>query len=232
MLFQKKSVSITLIHGFSFGANIINNAYICIKIDIYMNSPLNNLTAYRVVLGSGSPRRRELLGLLDIDFTVDTSHPVDEIVPDGMSPEMVPEYLSQLKADAFTLLPGDDRLVITADTVVILDGEVLGKPHGEEDAMGMLRKLSGNIQTVVTGVTVRTAERSMSLSATSTVEFARLTDEERGYYINRYRPFDKAGAYGIQEWIGAAAIQGISGSFYNVMGLPVHRLYEALKLFC
>ena len=120
MLFQKKSVSITLIHGFSFGANIINNAYICIKIDIYMNSPLNNLTAYRVVLGSGSPRRRELLGLLDIDFTVDTSHPVDEIVPDGMSPEMVPEYLSQLKADAFTLLPGDDRLVITADTVVFL----------------------------------------------------------------------------------------------------------------
>ena len=180
MLFQKKSVSITLIHGFSFGANIINNAYICIKIDIYMNSPLNNLTAYRVVLGSGSPRRRELLGLLDIDFTVDTSHPVDEIVPDGMSPEMVPEYLSQLKADAFTLLPGDDRLVITADTVVILDGEVLGKPHGEEDAMGMLRKLSGNIQTVVTGVTVRTAERSMSLSATSTVEFATLTDEEIG----------------------------------------------------
>ena len=231
MLFQKKSVSITLIHGFSFGANIINNAYICIKIDIYMNSPLNNLTAYRVVLGSGSPRRRELLGLLDIDFTVDTSHPVDEIVPDGMSPEMVPEYLSQLKADAFTLLPGDDRLVITADTVVILDGEVLGKPHGEEDAMGMLRKLSGNIQTVVTGVTVRTAERSMSLSATSTVEFATLTDEEIGYYINRYRPFDKAGAYGIQEWIGAAAIMGISGSFYNVMGLPVHRLYEALKLF-
>ncbi len=231
MLFQKKSVSITLIHGFSFGANIINNAYICIKIDIYMNSPLNNLTVYRVVLGSGSPRRRELLGLLDIDFTVDTSHPVDEIVPDGMSPEMVPEYLSQLKADAFTLLPGDDRLVITADTVVILDGEVLGKPHGEEDAMGMLRKLSGNIQTVVTGVTVRTAERSMSLSATSTVEFATLTDEEIGYYINRYRPFDKAGAYGIQEWIGAAAIKGISGSFYNVMGLPVHRLYEALKLF-
>lgn len=209
MLFQKKSVSITLIHGFSFGANIINNAYICIKIDIYMNSPLNNLTVYRVVLGSGSPRRRELLGLLDIDFTVDTSHPVDEIVPDGMSPEMVPEYLSQLKADAFTLLPGDDRLVITADTVVILDGEVLGKPHGEEDAMGMLRKLSGNIQTVVTGVTVRTAERSMSLSATSTVEFATLTDEEIGYYINRYRPFDKAGAYGIQEWIGAAAIKGI-----------------------
>ena len=122
-------------------------------------------------------------------------------------------------------------LVITADTVVILDGEVLGKPHDEAAAAGMLRMLSGRVQTVVTGVTVSTASRRESFSAVSTVEFAPLSDEEILYYVGRYRPLDKAGAYGIQEWIGAAAIKGISGSFYNVMGLPVHRLYEILKLF-
>lgn len=196
-----------------------------------MFHPLENLSKYNVILASGSPRRRELLGLLDIDFTVDTSHPVDETVPPGTEAHDVPVYLSCLKADAYPLTPGDDRLVITADTLVILDGDVLGKPADASEAMEMLRRLAGRKQTVVTGVTLRTAMRSLTFSATSVVEFGELTDDEIRYYIDRYHPFDKAGAYGIQEWIGAAAIKGIDGSFYNVMGLPVHRLYEALKSF-
>jgi len=196
-----------------------------------MFHPLENLDAYRVVLASGSPRRRELLGLLDINFTVDTSHPVDERVPDGLSAAEVPVYLSRLKADAYPLVGQDDRLVITADTVVILDGEVLGKPADRAGAVDMLKALSGRVHMVVTGVTVRTSGRSVTFSAGSRVELGILTDDEIHYYIDRYRPFDKAGAYGIQEWIGAAAIKGINGSFYNVMGLPVHRLYDVLKTF-
>ena len=201
------------------------------KIDKNMFHPLENLDKLSVVLASGSPRRRELLGLLDLNFTVDTSHAVDERVPDGLAAPEVPVYLSRLKADAFPLAESDSRLVITADTVVILDGEVLGKPRDEEDARAMLRRLSGRVQTVVTGVTVRTSERCETFSAESKVEFAELTDDEIDYYVTRYRPLDKAGAYGIQEWIGAAAIRGITGSFYNVMGLPVHRLYDVLKSF-
>lgn len=196
-----------------------------------MFHPLENLDKFCVVLASGSPRRKELLGLLDLSFTVDTSHSVDEKVPDGMPAEEVPGYLSRLKADAFPLSEADGRLVITADTVVILDGEVLGKPRDEDDAKAMLRRLSGRVQTVVTGVTVRTSERCESFFAESKVEFAELADAEIDYYVDRYKPLDKAGAYGIQEWIGAAAIRGISGSFYNVMGLPVHRLYDVLKSF-
>ncbi len=196
-----------------------------------MFHPLENLDRFSVVLASGSPRRKELLGLLDLSFTVDTSHSVDEKVPECMPARQVPAYLSRLKADAFPLAEQDERLVITADTVVILDGEVLGKPRDEEDARAMLRRLSGRVQTVVTGVTVRTSERCETFSAESEVEFAELTDAEIDYYVDRYRPLDKAGAYGIQEWIGAAAIRGITGSFYNVMGLPVHRLYDVLKSF-
>lgn len=227
-----KSVKVTLVLRIELMSSVSNILCIFVfKIGKTMKSPLENLSIYNVVLGSGSPRRRELLGLLDIEFTVDTGHAIDETVPCGMSPERVPEYLSRLKAEVFSLEPGDSRLVITADTVVILDGEVLGKPHDEAAAAGMLRMLSGQVQTVVTGVTVSTVSRRESFSAVSTVEFAPLSDEEILYYVGRYRPLDKAGAYGIQEWIGAAAIKGISGSFYNVMGLPVHRLYEALKLF-
>ena len=196
-----------------------------------MFHPLENLDRYKIVLASGSPRRRELLGLLDIDFTVDTSHPVDELFPPGMPIDSIPKYLSRLKAEAYPLMDDDDRLIITADTMVILDGHALGKPHDTQDAENMLRTLAGKTQTVVTGVTVRTCGRTVSISATSEVEFGPLDDEEIHYYIERYRPLDKAGAYGIQEWIGAAAIRGINGSFYNVMGLPVHRLYELLKTF-
>lgn len=196
-----------------------------------MFHPLENLDKYRVVLASGSPRRKELLALLDHPFTVDTSHPVDETVSPDMAPDKVPSYLSRLKAYGFPLAEDDDRLVITADTVVILDGDVLGKPHDKEDAIAMLHRLAERDQEVVTGVTIRTTSRCETFTATSCVEFAHLSDKEIRYYVDTYSPLDKAGAYGIQEWIGAAAIKSISGSFYNVMGLPVHKLYEKLKDF-
>ena len=194
-----------------------------------MFRPLENLRGYDVILASGSPRRRELLGMLDIDFRVDTSHPVDETIPTDLPVSEVAPYLSRLKAEAYPLEAGDNKLVITADTVVIIDGKVLGKPFDEADACAMLSRLQGHKQTVITGVTVRTASMITTFSSESEVEFAPLTDDEIAYYVQSYRPLDKAGAYGIQEWIGAAGIKGINGSFYNVMGLPVQRLYSLLK---
>ena len=196
-----------------------------------MNQPLENIKDFDIILASGSPRRRELLGMLDVDFRVDTSHGVDETVPEGVSPMDVAPYLSQLKASAYPLTKDDGKLVITADTVVIIDDEVLGKPADENEACEMLEKLQGRVQTVVTGVTVRTYNKSVTFRAESKVEFAKLSRPEIEYYVRKYKPLDKAGAYGIQEWIGAAGIKGIEGSFYNVMGLSVHRLYECLKNF-
>lgn len=194
-----------------------------------MFHPLENLRNHDVILASGSPRRRELLSMLDVDFRVDTSHSVDETVPAGLPAEETAPYLSRLKAEAYPLTEGDGKLVITADTVVIINGKVLGKPADEAEACVMLSQLQGRTQKVITGVTVRTADSMTTFSAESEVEFAPLTDEEIAYYVEHYRPLDKAGAYGIQEWIGAAGIKGIKGSFYNVMGLPVQRLYSLLK---
>lgn len=191
--------------------------------------PLENLRDYDVILASGSPRRRELLGMLDIDFRVDTSHSVDETIPADLPVTEVAPYLSRLKAEAYPFEEGDRKLVITADTVVIIDGKVLGKPFDEADACAMLSQLQGRTQKVITGVTVRTASMITTFSAESEVEFAPLTDDEIAYYVHSYHPLDKAGAYGIQEWIGATGIKGINGSFYNVMGLPVQRLYSLLK---
>ncbi len=196
-----------------------------------MFHPLANLDRYEIILASGSPRRRELLAMLDIDFTVDTSHPVDETVPEGMKAEEIPLYLSQLKAAAYPLADDGKKLIITADTVVILDDMVLGKSEDLRGAADMLAMLQNRTQRVVTGVTIRKSTDSVSFSAESEVDFGTLTPEEIAYYVERYSPLDKAGAYGIQEWIGAAAIRGIRGSFYNVMGLPVHRLYSELKKF-
>lgn len=187
------------------------------------------LSDFDIILASGSPRRRELLEMLGLKFRVDTSHSVDEIVPPGMAADEVPLYLSGLKADGYPIRPSDRSLVIAADTVVIIDGEVIGKPADLDEARAMLSRLSGRVHRVITGVTVRTAERRVQFTAESTVEFSKLTREEIDYYVDRFRPLDKAGAYGIQEWIGAAAIVGISGSFYNVMGLPVQRLYQVLR---
>lgn len=183
------------------------------------------------MLASGSPRRRELLGMLGITFDIIKPDNVAEVYPVDLPPEQVAEYLARLKADACRPACGTGDMVITADTTVVCGGEVLGKPAGADEARSMLRTLSGRTHTVYTGVAVMTADRTDSFTSATEVTFAPLTDEEINYYIDRYRPFDKAGAYGIQEWIGAIAVGRIDGSYYNVMGLPVHRLYRLLLTF-
>lgn len=190
---------------------------------------LDNLKKYNIILASGSPRRKELLEGLGVDFRVEVVNGIEETYPHHLPVEEIPVYLSRLKAHAYQANAND--LIITADTVVILNGKVIGKPHDEAEAKRMLSELSGNVHTVVTGVTVFTADRVESLSCSSEVEFAPLSDEEIDYYVENYRPLDKAGSYGIQEWIGYMGIKGIKGSFYNVMGLPVQRLYALLKTF-
>ncbi len=190
---------------------------------------LNNLEKYDVVLGSNSPRRRELLADMGVKFRVEAIKGIDESYPASLPVEDIPVYLSRLKADGHRL--NDNELLITADTVVVLDEEVLGKPVDVADAQRMLRSLSGRAHRVISGVCVSTIDRVESFADTSIVHFAELTDEEIGYYIERYRPLDKAGAYGIQEWIGNIGISGINGDFYNVMGLPTRKLYQVLKSF-
>lgn len=181
------------------------------------------------ILASGSPRRRELMAMLDVDFRVDTSRPVDEVVPDGLPAAEVPAYLSRLKAAPYLADLKADEVLITADTVVILDDKVIGKPANEEDARQILRRLAGRTHRVITGVSIGRPGRPLeTFSEVTEVEFDSLTDDQINYYVERYRPLDKAGAYGIQEWIGAAAVKGIRGSFYNVMGLPIHALFRHL----
>lgn len=187
----------------------------------------------RLVLASGSPRRRELLHMIADRFTVE---PVD--VDESYSPDMdameVAEYLSLKKAAAFNTAHAHERgeyLAITSDTVVVLDGHVLGKPHSELEAVRMLKALSGRVHRVVSGVALTDGIRTVAERAVTEVEFAPLTGDEIESYVDICRPLDKAGAYGIQEWIGAIGVKGINGSFYNVMGLPVHVLYNMLKQF-
>ncbi len=190
---------------------------------------LENLEKYDIVLGSNSPRRRELLNDMGLTFRVEAIKGIDESYPASLPVEEIPVYLARIKAEGHPLQPHE--LLITADTIVVLDEQVLGKPEGEADAHRMLRSLSGRAHRVISGVCVTTAERTESFSDTSIVHFAELTDEEIDYYIKHYRPLDKAGAYGIQEWIGNIGISGISGDFYNVMGLPTRKLYQLLKSF-
>ncbi len=185
----------------------------------------------RIILGSRSPRRRELLADCDITFEVADSYEVEEIFPADLPAAEVAEYLSRLKADGYPLPLAENDILITADTVVINNGEILGKPADRDHAIRMIASLGGKTHTVVTGVTIRTAERSVSFSSSSEVTFRALDTDEIEYYVDTYHPFDKAGAYGIQEWIGCTAIESISGSFYNVMGLPVAALYKQLKQF-
>lgn len=163
------------------------------------------------------------------DFKIASGKDVDEVYPANLEPEKVPEYLSRLKATAYAGDLAEDDVLITADTVVIIDGKILGKPHGRGEAIDMLSTLAGRPHTVVTGVTLTTVNNSVSFSQRTEVFFDSLTEDEIVYYVDNFKPFDKAGAYGIQEWIGAAAITGIKGSFYNVMGLPVHALFLELK---
>ena len=190
---------------------------------------LNNLEKYDVVLGSNSPRRRELLNDMGVTFRVESIKGIDETYPASLPVEEIPVYLARLKADSHPLK--DNELLITADTIVVLDDAVLGKPMGEQDAHNMLRALSGRSHRVISGVCVMTRERCESFADTSIVRFADLADDEIDYYIEHYRPLDKAGAYGIQEWIGNIGIAGINGDFYNVMGLPTRKLYQVLKTF-
>lgn len=190
---------------------------------------LDNLKKYQIILASGSPRRRELLKALGVNFRVEVAKGIEETYPVDLPVCEIPVFLSRQKAHAYHAQPGD--MIITADTVVILDKKVMGKPADEVEARRMLSALSGRVHKVVTGVTISTANRVESFSCTSEVEFAPLTDDEIDYYVTNFRPFDKAGSYGIQEWIGYVGIKGIRGSFYNVMGLPVQRLYAMLKTF-
>lgn len=192
---------------------------------------LDNLKKYQIILGSNSPRRKELLAGLDLNFEVRTLSGIDESFPSTLPVEAVPLFIAGKKADAFKDKLNDNELLITADTVVLTDSEIIGKPTDKADAVRILNLLSGRIHQVITGVHIITREKSSCFSVTSTVSFAKLKQEEIEYYLEKYNPYDKAGSYGIQEWIGYIGVESINGSFYNVMGLPVQRLYRELQQY-
>lgn len=192
---------------------------------------LSHLKKYEILLASNSPRRRELLAGLDIDYRVTALPEVDESYPDTLSGEEIPLYISQEKAAAYRRFMKDNTLLITADTIVWLDGKVYGKPRDTADAKAMLQALSGKTHTVITGVTLTSLQKQLSFAVSTEVTFAALDDDEIDYYVETYRPLDKAGAYGVQEWIGYIGVTGLKGSYYNVMGLPIQRLYTELKKF-
>lgn len=183
------------------------------------------LKPYRLILASQSPRRRQLLADAGIEFVLAPRFECEESFPEEMPAGEVAEYLANLKSEAYPELLGEKEILLTADTVVIACGRILGKPADRAEAIGMIEMLSGRDHEVVTGVTLRSAERTKRFSVSTKVRFRTLTPEEIEYYVDTYRPYDKAGSYGIQEWIGYVGIEGIEGSFYNVMGLPVQRLY-------
>ena len=191
---------------------------------------LENLRDYKIVLASNSPRRRELLSGLDIPFEVKTIDGLEETYPPSLSPFDVARHIALGKASAYRDVMHEDELIITADTIVIVGDEVLGKPRDEDDARLMLSKLRGLTHHVVTGVCIMTRYEQRSFSVRTDVTFAPLSDEDINYYITKYKPFDKAGAYGVQEWIGYVGVTGMNGSYYNVMGFPIQRVYEELKL--
>lgn len=190
---------------------------------------LDNLKKYKIILASNSPRRRELLSGLGVDYEVKIVPGIDETYPESLNGEEIPVYIAQEKANAYRASPQPDELVITADTIVYVDGMVLGKPVDEADACRMLRMLSGRTHQVITGVCLTTVDFQKSFASVTEVTFDTLSDEEIGYYVEKYHPMDKAGSYGVQEWIGFVGVTGLKGSYYNVMGLPVQRLYKELK---
>ncbi|MBN2638835.1 MAG: septum formation protein Maf [Bacteroidales bacterium] len=192
---------------------------------------LNQLLNYDVVLASGSPRRKELLSSMGISFRVEV-HPVDESLPENISPAEAATYLSRLKITNFPKAScKENTLIITADTIVAAGNEMLAKSDTPEEAAAMLQKLSGKKHEVITGVSLRLQNRIHDFRACTDVYFKNLTEEEILYYINRFEPYDKAGSYGIQEWIGHIGIHRIEGSYFNVMGLPTHKLYDELQKF-
>ena len=189
------------------------------------------ITNYKVLLASNSPRRKELLQGIDIDFEIKVLPDIDESYPASLPVEEVAEFIAEKKASSYINNLKEDELLITADTVVILDGAIFGKPNNKEEANAMLTALSGKAHRVISGVCLATLEKQISFSVTSEVLFSELSSEEIEYYIDRYSPFDKAGSYGIQEWIGYIGVEHLSGSYFNIMGLPIQRLYRELKNF-
>lgn len=185
----------------------------------------------KIILASGSPRRAELMKQMGLEFVVDKQTSFEEIVPEDMVPEKVPAYFAEGKSNAFHRALEDDEVLVSADTVVICDGQIMGKPAGVAEAAEMLKTLSGRTHKVVSAVSVRSNRRQITLSDTTEVSFVQLSDAQIDYYIENYMPLDKAGAYGIQEWIGLIGSDGIRGSFYTVMGLPTHLLYSLLEEF-
>ncbi|PIQ47471.1 MAG: septum formation protein Maf [Cytophagales bacterium CG12_big_fil_rev_8_21_14_0_65_40_12] len=185
--------------------------------------------AYRLILASKSPRRQKLLRSLEVDFEIRTKD-VDEDFPEDLDPNLVSEFLAIKKSEAFDAL-AENELILTSDTTVICNGKILNKAADYNEAFGMIEMLSGKSHEVITGVCLRTSDQRITFSETTKVTFATLTTAEIDHYIKKYQPFDKAGAYGIQEWIGMIGIEKIEGDFYNVMGLPLHRLYRALLQF-
>ena len=184
---------------------------------------------YHIILASNSPRRKELLRGLDLDFEVKVLPDIEENSPEGLATSEIPKYIAAEKAKAYRDIMAERDLIITADTVVVLGNKVLGKPADLDEAKKMLRELSGKTHQVITGVYLMTKEKEHGFSVVTDVTFKELADEEIDYYVTKYRPLDKAGAYGIQEWIGYIGVTGIEGSYFNVMGLPVQRIYQELK---
>ncbi|MHC1705362.1 MAG: Maf family nucleotide pyrophosphatase [Tenuifilaceae bacterium] len=191
----------------------------------------DKLKGIRLILASKSPRRQQLLRELGLDFDIRANGDDDEVYPEGLSMIEIPIFLAQHKAKSLLKDLKDNEILITSDTIVWCDGRVIGKPADSNDAFRILSLLSGNKHTVVTGVCLSSNKSSSCFYATTDVFFRKLTDEEIWYYINKFKPFDKAGAYGVQEWIGFIGVERIEGSYYNVMGLPVQKLYIELQQF-
>ena len=192
---------------------------------------LSHLKQYEILLASNSPRRRELLSGLGLPFTVKCIDGIDESFPENLPAEETALFIAKKKSEAYKVLADSNHLIITADTVVVCNGLVMGKPCNECEAHEMLSLLSGKTHQVITGVALTTKKKTTAFSVSTKVRFATLDNDEIKYYVDKYKPFDKAGAYGIQEWIGYIGVEYISGSYYNVMGLPIQRLYQELKNF-
>ena len=191
----------------------------------------DRLNEFRLILASQSPRRQQLLADAGLKYELAPRFECDEVFPDDMPADDVAGYLSKLKSEAYPEALGESDILLTADTVVVVDNDILGKPASREDAIAMIKRMSGRRHKVITGVTLRSSSAAKTFSVSSDVVFRALSDEEIAYYVDNYRPMDKAGAYGIQEWIGYVGIERIEGSFYNVMGLPVQKVYVELSEF-
>jgi len=185
------------------------------------------INKYKIILASNSPRRRELLAGLDVEFEIKVIKGISESYPEDLPTEKIAEYIACEKTDTYAVK--GNELLITADTIVVVGDSILGKPHNAEEAHAMLSMLSGKTHKVITGVCLKTAEKQKAFSVTTEVTFKQLETSEIDYYIEKYKPYDKAGSYGIQEWIGYVGVTEIRGSYYNVMGLPVQRIYEEIR---